>query len=106
MPGTIAAAPGAKAVEALESAGFGIARIHGSHHIMRHPDRRVVVILVLGGQGLPKGTLRGILTAVDVKQALKVDPEHYLTDGRSVTRNLAEHCGTTSIYSPVDTSAH
>jgi predicted RNA binding protein YcfA (HicA-like mRNA interferase family) len=29
---------GERVVRALEKAGFAVARIAGSHHIMRHPD--------------------------------------------------------------------
>jgi predicted RNA binding protein YcfA (HicA-like mRNA interferase family) len=51
-------------VKALENAGFAIARINGSHHIMRHPDGRTVAVPVHRGQDVPKGTLRGILAAI------------------------------------------
>ena len=64
MPSSIPAVPGAKVVKALESAGFGVTRINGSHHIMRHPDGRSVALPVHGGQDVPKGTLRGILASI------------------------------------------
>jgi predicted RNA binding protein YcfA (HicA-like mRNA interferase family) len=64
VPSTVPAVPGAKVVKALESVGFAIARISGSHHIMRHPDGRTVAVPVHGGQDVPKGTLRGILTTI------------------------------------------
>jgi predicted RNA binding protein YcfA (HicA-like mRNA interferase family) len=64
VPSTIPSVPGAKVVKALESAGFSVARINGSHHIMRHPDGRSVAVPVHGGKDLLKGTLRGILAAV------------------------------------------
>jgi predicted RNA binding protein YcfA (HicA-like mRNA interferase family) len=53
--------PSAKVVKALERAGFSIARISGSHHIMRHPDGRSVSVPVHPGHDMPKGTLRNIL---------------------------------------------
>lgn len=31
---------GERVVRALEKAGFTVARVAGSHHIMRHPDGR------------------------------------------------------------------
>jgi predicted RNA binding protein YcfA (HicA-like mRNA interferase family) len=58
------AVPGAKVVRALESAGFAVARINGSHHIMSHPDNRTVAVPVHAGQDVPRGTLRGILAAI------------------------------------------
>jgi predicted RNA binding protein YcfA (HicA-like mRNA interferase family) len=51
-------------VKALESVGFVVARINGSHHVMRHPDGRSVAVPVHAGKDLLKGTLRGILTTV------------------------------------------
>ena len=51
-------------VKALESVGFVVARINGSHHVMRHPDGRSVAVPVHAGKDLLKGTLRGILAAV------------------------------------------
>jgi predicted RNA binding protein YcfA (HicA-like mRNA interferase family) len=48
-------------VRALEKAGFKVARVVGSHHIMRHPDGRGVTVPVHQGREVAKGTLRGIL---------------------------------------------
>jgi len=56
--------PGAKVVRALERSGFKIARVAGSHHIMRHPDGRGTTVPVHVGRDLAKGTLRGILSDV------------------------------------------
>jgi predicted RNA binding protein YcfA (HicA-like mRNA interferase family) len=53
-----------KVLKALERGGFAIARINGSHHIMRHSDGRTVSVPVHGGQDVPKGTLRSILTTI------------------------------------------
>lgn len=64
MPAAIPAVPGAKVVRALERTGFTVTRISGSHHIMRHPDGRIVVVPVHAGQDMPKGTLRNILSIV------------------------------------------
>ncbi|HET7013812.1 MAG TPA: type II toxin-antitoxin system HicA family toxin [Streptosporangiaceae bacterium] len=54
--------PGDRVVRALERAGFKVARIAGSHHIMRHPDGRGTTVPVHAGRDVAKGTLRGILT--------------------------------------------
>lgn len=64
MPESLPAVPGAKVVRALERAGFTIARISGSHHVMRHPDGRTVVVPVHGGRDIAKGTLRNILAII------------------------------------------
>lgn len=64
MPSSIPAAPGTRVIKALERAGFALARIAGSHHIMRHPDDRSVAVPVHAGQDVPKGTLRQILTSI------------------------------------------
>jgi predicted RNA binding protein YcfA (HicA-like mRNA interferase family) len=62
MPGALPTVPGAKVVRALERAGFTVTRVNGSHHVMRHPDGRTVVVPVHAGQDMPKGTLRNILS--------------------------------------------
>jgi predicted RNA binding protein YcfA (HicA-like mRNA interferase family) len=48
-------------VHALERHGFKVARVAGSHHIMRHPDGRGTTVPVHGNRDVAKGTLRGIL---------------------------------------------
>ena len=52
---------GARVVRALEGHGFKIARVSGSHHIMRHPDGRGTTVPVHGNRDIARGTLRGIL---------------------------------------------
>jgi predicted RNA binding protein YcfA (HicA-like mRNA interferase family) len=56
--------PGRKIVKALEAHGFVVARIAGSHHVMRHPDGRGTTVPVHQGRDVAKGTLRGILRDV------------------------------------------
>lgn len=56
--------PGDKVVKALQRHGFVVARIAGSHHVMRHPDGRGTTVPVHRGQDVAKGTLRGILRDV------------------------------------------
>ena len=75
MPHALPAVSGAKLVKALERAGFTVIRISGSHHVMRHPDGRTVVVPVHAGRDMPKGTLRNILaiigmTAEDLRKLL------------------------------------
>jgi predicted RNA binding protein YcfA (HicA-like mRNA interferase family) len=49
---------GERVVRALEKAGFAVARIAGSDHIMRHPDGRGTTVPVHHGRDVAKGTLR------------------------------------------------
>ena len=56
--------PGATLRRALEKIGFEVVRINGSHHVMKHPDGRHVVVPIHSGRDLPKGTLRGILSII------------------------------------------
>ncbi len=56
--------PGGRVVKALERHGFVVARIAGSHHVMRHPDGRGTTVPVHKGRDMAKGTLRGILRDV------------------------------------------
>jgi predicted RNA binding protein YcfA (HicA-like mRNA interferase family) len=53
---------GERIVRALEKAEFKLARVSGSHHIMRHADGRGTTVPVHPGRDVAKGTLRGILT--------------------------------------------
>ena len=52
---------GIRVVHALERHGFKVARINGSHHIMRHPDGRRTTVPVHAGRDIRPGTLRNIL---------------------------------------------
>jgi predicted RNA binding protein YcfA (HicA-like mRNA interferase family) len=63
MPATIPAVPGARVVAALKRAGFEVARINGSHHVMKHPDGRTVSVPV-HAYDMRKGTLRNILAII------------------------------------------
>lgn len=60
---------GERVVRALEKAGFKVARVAGSHHIMRHPDGRGTTVPVHPGRDVAKGTLRGILADVGMTVA-------------------------------------
>lgn len=53
---------GERIVRALEKAGFKLARVSGSHHIMRHADGRGTTVPVHPARDVARGTLRGILT--------------------------------------------
>ena len=55
---------GERIVQALEKAGFKLARVSGSHHIMRHLDGRGTTVPVHKGRDVAKGTVRGILSDI------------------------------------------
>ena len=57
---------GDRVVRALERACFKLARVAGSHHVMRHPDGRGTTVPVHPGGDLAKGTLRNILADADL----------------------------------------
>ncbi|WP_460753402.1 type II toxin-antitoxin system HicA family toxin [Nocardiopsis oceani] len=52
---------GGQLVKVLERSGFQVARVRGSHYVLRHPDGRGTTIPVHQGRDLAKGTLRSIL---------------------------------------------
>ena len=60
----VPAVTGERLVRALERSGFKVARVTGSHHILRHPDGRGTTVPVHAGRVVAKGTLRGILADV------------------------------------------
>jgi predicted RNA binding protein YcfA (HicA-like mRNA interferase family) len=62
----VPAVRGRQVVAALEKAGFAVARINGSHHIMRHPDGRRTTVPVHSGRDIRPGTLRNILRDISL----------------------------------------
>jgi predicted RNA binding protein YcfA (HicA-like mRNA interferase family) len=48
-------------IKLLESLGFGIIRINGSHYRLKHSDGRITTVPVHKNDSLPKGLLRKIL---------------------------------------------
>jgi predicted RNA binding protein YcfA (HicA-like mRNA interferase family) len=51
-------------VAALGKAGFELARVRGSHHVLRHADGRTVTVPVHSGRDVAPGTLRGVLRII------------------------------------------
>ncbi len=45
----------------LQTIGFVVVRVNGSHHRLKHPDGRVTTVPVHKNQDLPKGLLRKII---------------------------------------------
>ncbi|NEO95780.1 MAG: type II toxin-antitoxin system HicA family toxin [Moorea sp. SIO3G5] len=52
---------GREIIAALEKAGFTVARVPGSHHILIHDDGRRTVIPVHSGETIGRGLLSQIL---------------------------------------------
>ena len=48
-------------IKLLESLGFNVSRIKGSHHRLHHEDGRVTTVPVHKNDDLPKGLLRKII---------------------------------------------
>lgn len=53
---------GREVITALEKAGFSVARIRGSHHILVHSDGRRTVVPVHSGETIGTGLLSQILS--------------------------------------------
>ena len=52
---------GKELIKFLESLGFTVVRVNGSHHRLRHPDGRVTTVPVHRNQEIPKGLIRKII---------------------------------------------
>jgi predicted RNA binding protein YcfA (HicA-like mRNA interferase family) len=52
---------GKQLLAALEKAGFEVARVKGSHHLLRHPDGRSTVVPVHSGDDIGPGLLGKVL---------------------------------------------
>lgn len=68
----VPAVRGGQVVGALEKAGFIVARINGSHYIMRHPDGRRTTVPVHAGR--------------DIRPPLGADRSYKLDRGASQVR--------------------
>jgi predicted RNA binding protein YcfA (HicA-like mRNA interferase family) len=63
MSPKLPAASGKETIRALRRAGFFVARIKGSHHVLAHQDdpTRTVIVPVHANRSLKPGTLSGII---------------------------------------------
>jgi predicted RNA binding protein YcfA (HicA-like mRNA interferase family) len=52
---------GAELIAALAKTGFGVLRVKGSHHFLRHEDGRSTVVPVHSGETIGPGLLHKIL---------------------------------------------
>ncbi len=61
-------------VKFLQTLGFIVVRINGSHHRLKHPDGRVTTVPVHKNEELPKGLMRKI-----IREDMDMDLEEFLT---------------------------
>jgi predicted RNA binding protein YcfA (HicA-like mRNA interferase family) len=57
---------GKQVIAALVTMGFEVARARGSHHFLRHPDGRAIVVPVHAGETIGPGLMAKILRACDL----------------------------------------
>jgi predicted RNA binding protein YcfA (HicA-like mRNA interferase family) len=59
-------------IKFLQTLGFIVVRVNGSHHRLKHPDGRVTTIPVHKNEDLPKGLLRKI-----IREDLDLEPDKF-----------------------------
>ena len=59
---------GRQLLKILEGIGYDLDHIQGSHHVLRRSDGRKTTIPIHGSKDIPKGTLLGILTDLDISK--------------------------------------
>jgi predicted RNA binding protein YcfA (HicA-like mRNA interferase family) len=52
---------GKELIKFLQSLGFIVVRVNGSHHRLKHPDGRVTTVPVHKNEDLPKGLIHKII---------------------------------------------
>ncbi len=64
---------GKEFIKFLESLGFVVTRVSGSHHRLKHPDGRVTTVPVHRNDDVPKGLLRKI-----IREDIELDLEKFI----------------------------
>ena len=59
---------GKQLLKILLSLGYNLDHIQGSHHILRRVDGKKITVPVHSSKEIPKGTLHGILTDLDISK--------------------------------------
>ena len=59
---------GKTVISALAKVGFELARVKGSHHLLRHPDGRMTVVPVHSGETIGPALLGKILNDCDMSR--------------------------------------
>jgi predicted RNA binding protein YcfA (HicA-like mRNA interferase family) len=75
-------------VRKLQSAGFEIDHITGSHYIMRHPDGRRTVVPYHAGRDIKRGVLRAIIRQAELTGTSSSSYE--LGEGNSYAKSPAD----------------
>lgn len=57
---------GKELIKSLQSHGFMVSRVRGSHHFMKHPDGRATVVPVHSGEIIGPGLLSKICRDVGI----------------------------------------
>ena len=57
----------------LQTIGFIVVRINGSHHRLKHPDGRITTVPIHKNMELPKGLLRKI-----IREDLELELEQFI----------------------------
>ena len=57
---------GRQVIAALQRLGFEVVRTRGSHHFVKHPDRRSTVVPVHAGETIGRGLMAKILRDVEL----------------------------------------
>ncbi|MFI7064752.1 type II toxin-antitoxin system HicA family toxin [Kribbella sp. NPDC050124] len=81
---------GEKVVGQLKKHGFEVDRVRGSHHIMKHADGRGTTVPVHAGRDVAKGTLRSILSDVDLTPEELLDPKLVASRASGVAQGAEE----------------
>jgi len=59
---------GKQLLKILLGLDYNLDHIQGSHHILRRFDGKKIIIPIHGNKEIPKGTLLGILTDLDISK--------------------------------------
>lgn len=59
---------GRELIAVLKTFGFEVARVRGSHHLLRHPDGRATAVPVHAGETLGPGLLTRVLADAGVSR--------------------------------------
>ena len=59
---------GRQLLKILQGIGYNLDHIQGSHHVLRRSDGKKTTVPIHGSKEIPKGTLLGILTDLDISK--------------------------------------
>ena len=65
---TFPAVAGLQLIKALRKVGFGVIRVRGSHHFLRHSDGRCTVVPVHRKETIGRGLLAQILRDCEISR--------------------------------------